>query len=68
METTTIQLTKETKEKICSFGVKGESYEVIINRIYSLALKEQLRSFLMSDDGFIPIQDAIKEADKKWSK
>jgi len=68
METTTIQLTKETKEKICSFGVKGESYEVIINRIYSLALKEQLRSFLMSDDGFIPIQDAIKEADKKWYK
>jgi hypothetical protein len=68
MEITTIQLSKETKDRICSFGVKGESYDVILNRIYSLALKEQLRDFLMSDKGFIPIEDAIKEANKKWPK
>jgi hypothetical protein len=68
MEITTIQLSKETKEKICSFGVKGESYDVILNRIYSLALKEQLRDFLMSDAGFVPIEDAMKEANKKWPK
>ena len=36
------------------------------NKNYALALKEQLRNFLMSDEGFIPIEDAIKEADKKW--
>jgi hypothetical protein len=68
MEITTIQLSKETKDKLSSFGMKGESYDVILKRIYSLAVKEQLRDFLMSDEGFIPIEDAIKEADKKWPK
>ncbi len=65
MDITTIQLSKETKDKICSFGVKGESYDEILRRIYFLAIKEQLRSFLMPDEGFISIEDAIKEADKK---
>ncbi len=68
MDITTIQLSKETKDKISSFGVKGESYDEILRRIYSLALKEQLRNFLMSDDGFIPIEEAMKEANKKWPK
>jgi len=68
MDITTIQLNKETKNKISSFGVKGESYDVILKRIYALAVKEQLREFLMSDEGFIPIEDAIKEAEKLWPK
>ena len=68
MEITTIQLSKETKNKISSFGVKGESYDEIIKRIYSLAVKEQLREFLMSDEGYVPIEEAIKEAEKKWPK
>ena len=66
MGITTIQLSKETKEKISSFGVKGESYDDILKRIYALAVKEQLKEFLMSDEGFVPIEDVIKEADKKW--
>ncbi len=68
MNITTIQLSKETKDKIASFGVKGESYDEIIKRIYSIAVKEQIKNFLMSDEGFIPIEEAIKEADKKWPK
>jgi len=68
MEITTIQLSKEIKDKISSFGVKGETYDKILRRVYSLAVKEQLREFLMSDGGFIPIEDAIKEADKKWPR
>jgi hypothetical protein len=68
MDITTIQLSKETRDKICSFGVKGESYDSILRRVYSLAVKEQLRDFLMSDVGFIPIEDALKEANKKWPK
>jgi len=68
MEITTIQLSKEMRDKISSFGVKGESYNEILKRIYSLAVKEQLREFLMSDEGFIPIEEAIKEADKKWPR
>ena len=68
MEITTIQLSKETRNKISSFGVKGESYDEILKKIYSLAVKEQLKEFLMSDEEFIPIEEAIKEADKKWPK
>ena len=68
MKITTIQLSKETKDKISSFGTKGESYDAILKRIYSLAVKEQLKDFLMSDEGFLPIEEAIEEADKKWPK
>ncbi|MEK6812374.1 MAG: hypothetical protein AABX76_02340 [Nanoarchaeota archaeon] len=68
MKTTTIQLSNEIKDKISSFGMKGESYDTILKRIYDLAVKEQLRSFLMSSEGFIPIEQAIKEAEKKWPR
>jgi len=68
MDITTIQLSKGTKDKVASFGSKGESYDEILNRIYSLAVKEQLKEFLMSEEGFIPIEEAIKEAEKKWPK
>ena len=33
MEITTIQLTEDTKEKISSFGVKGESYNDILKKV-----------------------------------
>ena len=66
METSTIQLSKETKRKISSFGTKGESYDKILKRIHSMAVKEQLREFLMSSEGFISIDEAIKEAEEKW--
>ena len=68
MGITTVQLSNETKDKISSFGTKGESYDEILKRIYSLAVKEQLKEFLMSNEGFIPIEKAIKEADKRWSR
>ena len=68
METTTIQLSKETKDKISSFGIKGESYDEILRRIYSLAVKEQLREFLMSSGDTISIEEARKELDKKWPR
>jgi hypothetical protein len=68
MEITTIQLSKETKDKISSFGVKGESYDEILKRIYSLAVKDQLREFLMSSDNCVPVKDALERAKKKWQK
>ena len=68
MKITTIQLSKETKDRIASFGVKGESYDHILKRVYSLALKEQLREFLLSSEGTISIQEARKELNKKWPK
>lgn len=68
MDITTIQLSKETKKKISSFGVKGESYDEILKRIYSLAVKEQLKAFLLSSEGTISIEEARKELDKKWPR
>lgn len=68
MEITTIQLSKETKSKISSFGIKGESYDTIIRRIYSFAVKEQLRAFLLSSEDTISIEEARKELNKKWPR
>ena len=68
MDITTIQLNKETKDKISSFGVKGESYNDILKRIYLLAVKEQLREFLLSSENTISIEGARKEAEKLWPR
>jgi len=56
------------KEKIASFGSKSETYDKILQRIYDLAVQTQLREFLMSSEGCISIDDAIKEAKKRWPK
>ena len=66
MDTTTIQLSKETRDKISSLGKKGESYEEIISRMYSIAVKEQLKEFLLSSEDTISIEEAIKEAEERW--
>lgn len=68
MKITTIQLSEETKKKISTFGSKGESYDEILRRLYDMAVKTQLREFLMSSEKAIPIDEAIAEAKRKWSK
>ena len=65
---TTIQLSQETKNLVDTFGTKKDTYEVIIQRMYHLAIKEQLREFLLSSEGTMPIDEAIKRAKKKWQK
>ena len=66
--TSTIQLSNETKKLISTFGTKEETYEDIIKRLYDVAVKVQLREFLMSSEDAIPIDEAIKRAKKKWQK
>ncbi len=66
--TSTIQISNETKKLISSFGTKEDSYEDIIKRLYNIAVKEQLRQFLMPSNRYIPIDEAIKEAEKRWPK
>lgn len=68
MEITTIQLSNETKRKLSSFGVKGESYDQILQRIYSMAVKTQLRELLMNSENTISLDDFEKEIEKKWPK
>lgn len=68
MMNTTIQLSKETKELIGTFGSKEDTYDEIIRRMYKLAVKEQVTEFLMSSENTIPIDEAIKRAKKRWQK
>ncbi|MEK6962942.1 MAG: hypothetical protein AABX70_00845 [Nanoarchaeota archaeon] len=66
--TTTIQLSQETKQLISTFGTKEDTYEDILKRMYALAIKEQLREFLLSSENTMPIDEAIKRAKKAWQK
>lgn len=68
MGITTIQLSEETKRKIASFGDKSESYDKILRKIYSLAVKEQIREFLLSDEGCVPVKEALERAKKRWRR
>jgi len=65
---TTIQISKETKELISSFGSKEDTYEEIIKRMYRLAVNEQLRDFLLSSENTIEIERAIEISKRKWHK
>ncbi|KKS11111.1 MAG: hypothetical protein UU67_C0084G0008 [Candidatus Daviesbacteria bacterium GW2011_GWB1_41_5] len=68
MKITTIQLSEETKNNISSFGSKGESYDDILKRIYSMAVKTQLREFLMSSKNTVSIEEARKQVEKEWPR
>ncbi len=65
---TTIQLSAETKHLISTFGSKEETYEEIIQRMYHLAAKEQLREFLFSSEDALPIDEAIRRTKREWHK
>jgi hypothetical protein len=66
--TSSIQLSKETKTLISTFGTKEETYEDIIKRLYKIAVKEQLKEFLMSSDNTITLEEAKKRHSQKWSE
>lgn len=68
METTTIAITKELKEKIAEFGSKGESYSEIIARLIKSAKERQLYDLLMNEEETISIEEALTKAKKKWRK
>ena len=54
--------------RILSFGNKGERYDKILQRIYDMAVKTQLREFLMSSENFITVEEALREAEERWPK
>jgi predicted CopG family antitoxin len=68
METTTIAITRDVKEGIMEFGNKGETYSDIIQKLLKSAKERQLHDLLMNEEGCIPIEQAIKEARKRWPK
>ncbi len=65
---TTIQVNEETRDKIKSFGTKGETYDHILLRLYDTAVKDQLRDLLMSSHNTISLKEARERHRKRWSK
>jgi hypothetical protein len=55
---TTIQLSKETKNLISTFGTKEDTYDTIVRRLYKLAVKEQLRELLLSSKDSLSLEEA----------
>ena len=64
----TIQISHKTKSMISTFGSKEDTYEAIILRMYDLAVKEQLREFLMDSSDTISIEKARELHRKQWLK
>lgn len=68
METTTIAVTREIKEKISEFGNKGETYSDIIEKLIKSAQDRQLHDLLMNDEDTLSIEEALENAKKRWRK
>ncbi len=68
MESTTIAITKELKEKMSEFGNKGETYSQILSKLLESARLRQLHDLLMNEEDSISIDEAIINAKKKWQK
>jgi len=64
---TTISISEKTRDKIKEFGLKGETYDDIINKLCEQASSNILRNFLYEDNGdYMKIDDAIKRAKDEW--
>jgi len=66
--TTTISISTELREKIRNLGRAGDSYEDVINRMYELTRKNLLLGYLYDESDSVSIDEALKEARKKWPK
>jgi len=61
---TTISISTEIRDKIKEFGHKGETYEVILERLYDSAKERQLYDLLMDDSDCITLKEATKRLSK----
>jgi hypothetical protein len=61
MATTTIPLEKETRERLRSFGRKGETYDQILRRLMSLAeyegFMDKQYERLKDKEAFVPLDE-----------
>lgn len=68
MTTTTIQINRETKQLISTFGTKEDTYDDIVKRMYDLAVKEQLRELLFSSKNTITLAEARRRHAERWQQ
>jgi predicted CopG family antitoxin len=65
---TTISISTDLKEKLRNLGRAGDSYEDVISRMYEVTRKHLLLAYLYDTSDSITIDEAIKEAKRKWQK
>jgi predicted CopG family antitoxin len=65
---TTIALPMRVKDNVAEYGLKGESYGEIIERLLKSARERMLRDVLMDETDCVTIEEARKELNKKWPK
>ena len=67
MALTTISLYPKLKEQISEFGNAGESFPQVLEKLLKSANERLFHDFIMSQDS-IPIEEALKRAERKWCK
>ena len=67
MDTTTIAVRRDVRGMINEFGNKGETYSDILVRIIRAAKKVQIRELLMDETNTISAEEALRNAEKRWS-
>ena len=65
---TTISISNEMKEKLRNLGKAGDTYDDIIRRMYGATSASLLLSYLYDESDSVTIDEAIKEARKRWPK
>lgn len=65
---TTIAIPMSVKEGIQEYGLKGESYAEILERLLKSARERMLRDVLMDETNCVSIEQALADAEKRWSK
>lgn len=68
MENTTIAIPKILRDDIKEFGNKSETFSDILFKLLRSAKQRQFHDLLMSDKGCVTIEEAMDEADRKWSR
>lgn len=65
MSTTTIAVSSEIRDRLKEFGMKGETYDNIIERLLTSAEQRQLQELLMDTKGTMTIAQARARLNKK---
>lgn len=67
MENTTIAIKSELKKELMEFGMKGESYNEILERLIKSAKERQLHDLLFNEEDTVTLEEAKKEVENEWS-
>ncbi len=62
---TTISISSELKDKLKNLGRAGDSYEVVIQRMYDQTNKNLLMAYLYDESNSVSIDEAIVQAKKR---